>query len=120
MKLNQVVPMLPVRDLSESVAFYQKLGFLVEVRNDEWGWARLRCGDCRLMLDRSINAHPDSPRDAVLYLYPDNIAEYHQQVRGNGLAAPDLEVTFYGMLEFRMEDPDGNRLWIGQSVEGRT
>jgi len=27
---------------------------------------------------------------------------------------PDLEVTFYGMTEFRIEDPDGNQLWIGQ------
>jgi hypothetical protein len=28
---------------------------------------------------------------------------------------PDLEVTFYGMTEFRFDDPDGNRLWIGES-----
>jgi hypothetical protein len=25
-------------------------------------------------------------------------------------------VTFYGMTEFRIDDPDGNRLWIGQSA----
>jgi len=23
-----------------------------------------------------------------------------------------------GMIEFRMEDPDGNRLWIGQAKDG--
>jgi hypothetical protein len=28
---------------------------------------------------------------------------------------PELGVTFYGMTEFRLDDPDGNRLWIGQS-----
>jgi uncharacterized glyoxalase superfamily protein PhnB len=27
---------------------------------------------------------------------------------------PELDVTFYGMKEFRINDPDGNRLWIGQ------
>jgi hypothetical protein len=27
-----------------------------------------------------------------------------------------MEVTFYGMTEFRIDDPDGNRLWIGQNV----
>jgi hypothetical protein len=32
------------------------------------------------------------------------------------VAAPDLEETFYGMREFRIDDPDGNRLWIGQSI----
>lgn len=50
----------------------------------------------------------------VLYLYPDDIEAYHRLVRDNGLTVPDLEVTFYGMTEFGIEDPDGNRLWIGQ------
>jgi hypothetical protein len=29
-----------------------------------------------------------------------------------------LEASFYGMTEFRMDDPDGNRLWIGQQTNG--
>ncbi len=28
---------------------------------------------------------------------------------------PELAVTFHEMTEFRIEDPDGNRLWIGQA-----
>ena len=55
----------------------------------------------------------DVPRLGVLYLYPDDIEEYHRQVRDSGLHIPDLDVTFYGMREFRLDDPDGNRLWIG-------
>jgi uncharacterized glyoxalase superfamily protein PhnB len=51
----------------------------------------------------------------VLYLYPDDIAAYHQLLRDNGLQIPPLETSFYGMTEFRMDDPDGNRLWIGQT-----
>jgi len=27
-----------------------------------------------------------------------------------------LDVTFYGMTEFRLDDLDGNRLWIGQNT----
>jgi uncharacterized glyoxalase superfamily protein PhnB len=91
------------------------LGFEVETRNDEWGWAMLRAGECRLMVDQSINVHPGGPSDTVVYLYPDDITAYHEQVRSSGLAVPDLETTFYGMTEFRIDDPDGNRLWIGQS-----
>ena len=68
------------------------------------------------MVDQSINVHPDAPRQSVLYLYPENIVEYHQQVRKNGLDVPGLDVTFYGHTEFRLEDPDGNRLWIGQNT----
>jgi catechol 2,3-dioxygenase-like lactoylglutathione lyase family enzyme len=117
MKMTRLIPMLPVKSLSVSVDFYCRiLGFGVEKRNDDWRWAMLCFDECRLMLDQSINAHPNSPRDSILYLYPDDIVEYHRQVRSNGLAVPDLEVTFYGLTEFRISDPDGNRLWIGQST----
>ncbi len=114
MKMSRITPMLPVRSMPASVTFYEKLGFTVEQRNDEWRWAMLRFGECRLMVDESINVHPDAPRSSVLYLYPDDVSRFHEQVRRNGLAVPDLEVTFYGMTEFRIDDPDGNRLWIGQ------
>jgi catechol 2,3-dioxygenase-like lactoylglutathione lyase family enzyme len=115
-KLNRLIPMLPVRSMPASVEFYQKLGFTVEQRDNGWRWAMLCFGDCRLMLDESINVHPGIPRSSVLYFYPDAISEYHEQVRRNGLIVPDLDVTFYGMTEFRIEDPDGNRLWIGQTA----
>ena len=114
MKMNRLIPMLPVRSLSASVEFYQKLGFSIENRKDDWGWAMLRFDECRLMVDQSINVKPGAIRQAVVYLYPENVVEYHQQLRKNGLAIPDLDVTFYGMTEFRFDDPDGNRLWIGE------
>ncbi len=103
--------------MAESVDFYCKmLGFEVERRMDDWGWAILRFDECRLMLDQSINTHPDQPRDAILYLYPENVVQYHQQIRQNGLAVPELAVTPYGLKEFRITDPDGNHLWIGQAA----
>lgn len=116
MKMDRLIPMLPVKHIDRSIEFYQKLGFSVENRNDNWGWAMLRFGECRLMVDQSINVHPEAPRQGVLYLYPDNIERYHHQVRANGLDVPDLETTFYGLTEFRIDDPDGNRLWIGQNT----
>jgi catechol 2,3-dioxygenase-like lactoylglutathione lyase family enzyme len=120
MKMNRLIPMLPVKSMPASVAFYQKLGFSIEQENSDWRWAMLSFGECRLMVDESINVQPGAPRNSVLYLYPDDIAEYHRQVRENGLAVPDLDVTFYGMTEFRLDDPDGNRLWIGQSTATAT
>ena len=114
MSLSRIVPMQPVTNMPASVEFYEKLGFVVKNRNDEWGWAMLRCGDSELMLDQSINLHVGIPRISVLYLYPESITEFHRHAKANGLPVPDLEVTFYGMTEFRIEDPDGNRLWIGQ------
>jgi hypothetical protein len=99
--MNRLIPMLPVKIMPVSVDFYcGMLGFEVENRNDEWGWAMLRFDECRLMVDQSINSQPGKSRDSVLYLYPDDIVEYHKQVRTNGLAVPELEVTFYGLRSF--------------------
>jgi uncharacterized glyoxalase superfamily protein PhnB len=114
MKMTELIPMLPVKSMPASVEFYQKLGFNVERRNDDWGWAMLACDDCRLMLDQSIDGHGLASNSTIIYLYPENVTEYHQQLRSHGLSIPDLEVTFYGMTEFRVDDPDGNPLWIGQ------
>jgi catechol 2,3-dioxygenase-like lactoylglutathione lyase family enzyme len=116
MKMNRLVPMLPVKSMPASIEFYEKLGFSVERRQDDWGWAMLRFDECRLMVDQSINRHQGAARESVLYMYPENIVEYHQQVRTSGLDIPDLEVTFYGLTEFRIDDPDGNRLWIGENA----
>jgi catechol 2,3-dioxygenase-like lactoylglutathione lyase family enzyme len=121
--MNRLIPMLPVKSMPASVEFYRKLGFSVENRNDDWGFAMLRFDECRLMVDQSINVQRhalwQSPRQSVIYLYPENIVEYHRMVRANGLDIPDLDVTFYGMTEFRLDDPDGNRLWIGQNTAAK-
>src|SRR4051812_2888542 len=103
MKMNRLVPMLPVKSMLASVDFYRKLGFSLERREDRWGWAMLKYDDCRLMVDQSINLHPSVPRESVIYLYPENIAEYHEHLRKSGITVPDLEVTFYGMTEFRLD-----------------
>ena len=115
MKMTSIIPMLPVRSMPASVAWYEKLGFSVVDRNDEWRWAMLEFGECRLMVDQSINVDPKATRMSVLYLYPDDVTAYHAMLRGNGVGVPDLETSFYDMVEFRIDDPDGNRLWIGQA-----
>jgi catechol 2,3-dioxygenase-like lactoylglutathione lyase family enzyme len=118
MRMTGLIPMLPVHELDRAVEFYcGKLGFQVERRRDDWGWAMLRFDEARLMLDRSIHLPGRAP-GAVIYLYPDDLVGYHAQVRARGLVLPDLDDTFYGHAEFRIEDPDGNRLWIGRATAG--
>lgn len=61
MRMHRLIPMLPVQSMPASVEFYGKLGFIVEKRNDEWGWAMMRCDECRVMLDQSIDLHSGLP-----------------------------------------------------------
>jgi len=60
MKLDRLIPMLPVRSMPASIEFYQKLGFSVEKRNDDWGWAMLCFDECHLRVDQSINLRRDA------------------------------------------------------------
>lgn len=114
-RLPRIAPMLPVQHLARSLPFYRALGFQVLQERQDWGWAQLGLGDSRVMLDQSIFHATQRPSSSVLYLYPENIDAFHAEARRQGLTIPDLETTFYGMREFRIEDPDGNRLWIGQA-----
>jgi uncharacterized glyoxalase superfamily protein PhnB len=116
-RLHQIVPMLPVRHLPRAIAFYRALGFQVLQEREDWGWAQLGLGDSRVMLDQSIFHATQRPSSAVVYLYPEDLDAFHADARRRGLTIPDLETTFYGMREFRIEDPDGNRLWVGQATE---
>lgn len=120
MKIERLVPMVAVSDLSRSVDFYRQLGFAVDNRNDDWGWASLRAGACRLMLDVTTNGHPGPVRQSIIYLYPDDLEAYHAGACANGLDLPVISLTFYGMREFRLSDPDGNQLWFGQEQPNPT
>jgi hypothetical protein len=53
MKMNQLIPMLPVSNISVSVEFYQNLGF--PLSKGETTGAMLRFDEYRIMVDRSIN-----------------------------------------------------------------
>jgi hypothetical protein len=48
--------------------------------------------------DMLLNRHRATPRLSVIYLYPYDIAAYHQQARRNGLVVPDLQLTFHGTV----------------------
>src|SRR3546814_3517597 len=88
--ISSLVPMQPVRSMPASVEFYEKLGFEIEVRRDDWGWARLRCGDCRVLLAQSANLHAGHRGIAGLSLSVDAVFEFNRRPRptGRAVAAP--------------------------------
>lgn len=70
------------------------------------------------MIDTSINLHAGIPRLRVLYLYSGDVQTFHRAAREDGLVVPELESTFYRITELRLDNPDGNRLWLGQAQGG--
>ena len=130
MRIMRLTPMLNVSDLERSLEFYQKLaGFeLASPREaiNEWRWAWIKSGQCELMLSEAggpahraeqIDPSRDEGWPAIYYFYPEDVVALHTEVQRRAIPASDLRVTFYGMQEFEVRDPDGHILWFGQGTD---
>ncbi len=109
--LASLVPLVHVRSVPESVAFYERLGFsAVHTFTADGGtepvWAELVNGGARLMISRSRDA-PAAP-DMLLYVYTADVDAARAVLVANGVDAGVVEHPFWAPRgEFRVEDPDG-------------
>ncbi|WP_110180759.1 bleomycin resistance protein [Nocardioides solisilvae] len=121
--MEMSVPILPSRDLQETLAFYEALGF--ENRGDldeEWGYLILGRGDLWLHCVATPDVDPFSTASSC-YLYVDDADALHaawsdvvepDPLTGSRVVAP--VTTAYGMREFAVVDRSGNLLRIGSDV----
>lgn len=125
MPLKSLVPMLSVADVEKSLAFYQDaLDFEVINRLEEQGrlqWAFVKSGNTELMFGRCEVAQSVLPfttkENLVLYFYPDDVGALHTSLQAKGYPVSALHVTFYGMKECMLTDPDGYALSFGQQTD---
>lgn len=133
-ELRGVVALLWVYDMPRSIRFYRdELGFEVTntsrvVGEDNFGWAMLGRGQARFMLNtiydfdevRPSPAPPDaqSQRDVWLYFDCADVDAAYAELRGKGLDVSAPEVTYYGMRQISVVDPDGYRIWFQCPGEG--
>ena len=118
--MERSVPILPSRNLTETLEFYERLGF--ENRGappDVWDYLIIGRGDVEL----HFYAHPevDPLRTAAMcFVYVDDAQRLHDD--WSSLVVPDPEtgsrlvspvLTDYGMREFALVDRSGNLVRIG-------
>lgn len=119
--LRGLVPMAHVADVACSIEFYHQLGF--ETGNtlkpvDQIVWAWVRNGKAHLMLTRSEKPMNPGARDVLFYLYAPDVAAYRDELAARGIKVSPLTYPFYMPAgEFRVDDPDGYGLLIGQADE---
>lgn len=120
MAAELAVPVLPSRDLSATLAFYEALGF------EEWGPSHLerdylivRRGDLVLHFHADPDVDPLSTASGC-YLYVEDADRLHaawapvvvpDPATGSRVVAP--VDTDHGLREFALVDPSGNLLRIG-------
>jgi uncharacterized glyoxalase superfamily protein PhnB len=112
-------PTLPVVDLAEAVAFYQRAGFGVRIYRDDGdpgdGFAFVDY-DGQSVFDLDVVAIDPARNGAGCYLIVHDADGWHARVTAAGLPATPLADQPWGMREFTLTDPSGNSIRIGQSV----
>ena len=114
-KLESIVPIFQVADLRRAIAHYRDcLDFELA-----WSWSdpplAAVCRD-RVQITLAESAEVP-PRRSHVYLELCGVEAYHRRI-----AAAGAEITVsltdrpYGMRDFRIRDPDGNEISIGEPI----
>lgn len=109
-------PILPVLDMVRSIAFYDRAGF--DVRPYDGGDYSFVTVEDESVFDLDVAAGPLVPANnrAGCYLIVTEVDEWHGRLADLGLDVTAVQDQPWGMREFMLSDPDGNRLRFGQST----
>ena len=108
-----LVPMVHVRNVPASIAFYARLGFEVDNTvappdREEPSWAYLASDRAQLMLSKADEPVVAGQQGVLFYVYCDDVPALRERLLADGVAAGPIARPFYAPDgEFRIEDPDG-------------
>ena len=113
-QVTRLFPVFAVRDLDAALDFYQdKLGFSLA-----WTWgtpatrAGVSIGDVEIQLDAAGEGAPPGP--SVVCCHMTAVQPYYAACKARGvLFARELAERPWGMVDFRVIDPDGNQIGFG-------
>jgi uncharacterized glyoxalase superfamily protein PhnB len=117
-KLNQLVPILWVNDIEETIAFYRNaLGF--ECRESMEDWACLANNGVELMISLPNQHEPFEKLQFTgsFYFRPDDVDQLWEQLKDRAPVVYPVENFDYGMREFAIRDNTGYILQFGRAIE---
>jgi catechol 2,3-dioxygenase-like lactoylglutathione lyase family enzyme len=112
-KFEGITPRLPVSDVEQALAFYvDKLGFNLGWK---WGSPLTHANACRDCIAVDLIAAPAQRcGTAMAYIKIRGVDAYFAELKGRNLELSDLGDRQYGMRDFEVIDPFGNRLAFGE------
>jgi catechol 2,3-dioxygenase-like lactoylglutathione lyase family enzyme len=116
-RFGRIAAMLPVKDIERAREFYTKaLGFTKVFENGTpVGFMILKKDQAELHLTLQPN-HKAAPFN-VAHMMVDDVDALHAICRQHGLRIiKSLQDKDYGLRAFVFEDPDGNRIDVGQPI----
>ena len=116
---GETIPFLASRDVAETVAFYERLGFELLRLHEDFGpaYLLLRRDDVELHFVHSPDTDP-AESSGGCYLRLEDAQAVYDEWEPLAVAGmhPPLD-TPWGMREFFLVDPSGNLLRIGTRLE---
>jgi len=114
---GRIAAMLPVKDMAKAHDFYVNvLGFRKTFQNgDPVGFMILQRDGAELHL--TLQPGYNAPSFNVAHMMVDNADALHAICQSHGLRIiKRLQNKDYGLRAFVFEDPDGNRIDVGQPI----
>ena len=112
-----ITPRVPVESIEDALAFYRdQLGFDL---GWTWGTPPTHANVCRDSISIDLVVAPTgNAGTAMAYVQVQGIDAYYAEVTTRGTLVGGLGDRPYGMRDFEVIDPDGNRLAFGESAPG--
>ncbi len=124
--LVNLIPTTHVADVAASLRFYERLGFVEDGRFEPDGtlaWASMhavRVRAARIMFERSHGPLDPAAQAVYFYCWTDAISSLHARLTADGLTpSPITHPAHMRDGEFRLTDPDGYLLIVGQLRRSR-
>ncbi len=125
--MESISPNIFVKNIEETIRFYEQLEFSLTMKVPEEGnmvWAMMTNGKVSFMfqtLESLGTALPQISRQdggsLLLYIQIKEIKKYHARIKDKVNILKGLEKTFYGALEFSIQDINGYILTFAQHEE---
>jgi catechol 2,3-dioxygenase-like lactoylglutathione lyase family enzyme len=107
-------PTFPVVDMPATVKFYKAAGFDVHAYND--GFAFVKYENVSVF-DLGVNPTIDPKRNgAGCFLIVPNVDAWHSRMTAKDVPVTSIQDMPWGMREFTLTDPNGNRIRIGSTI----
>jgi catechol 2,3-dioxygenase-like lactoylglutathione lyase family enzyme len=116
-RFGRIAAMLPVKDIERACEFYTKvLGFTKVFENGTpVGFVILKKDQAEMHLTLQPN-HKAAPFN-IAHMMVDDVDTLHTICQRHGLRiVKSLQDKDYGLRAFVFEDPDGNRIDVGQPI----
>ena len=123
--MDALSPNIFVRDIKETIQFYQHLGFETIMTVPEQGdpvWAMMNCGNVNIMFQTFDSLGEEIPEisrqdggSLLLYIQIKEIRRFYSQIRDEVEVLKGLEKTFYGATEFSILDVNGYVLTFAEN-----